>query len=98
MRKYIEERINNIILREFSVEDSEKELDWHRDSHNRYVEVLEGDDWLFQFDNELPFKVIPGDHFYIQANTYHRLLRGTTTLKIKITEDINKTNQAVKHF
>ena len=74
-------------IREFnpSITDSEEYV-WHRDRTDRTVIVLEGSDWQFQFDNELPSIINKGDKLYIPRMIYHRLLPGTTNLKLKITE------------
>jgi len=48
--------------------------------------VLEGEGWQFQFDNHLPFKIVAGDHFTIKENEYHRLIKGSSKLKLRITE------------
>jgi hypothetical protein len=37
-----------------------------------------------QFDNELPFELKKGDRIFITEGRIHRILKGTTDLKIKI--------------
>lgn len=88
-KPYLEEQISdNVKIRKFSKELTDEELVWHRDYRKRKVEVLEGRGWEFQVDNYLPFRIKPGDHFFIEAFVFHRLLVGTTDLKIRITEII----------
>lgn len=77
---------NNVWIRTFDKNVSEGELVWHRDREDRIIEVLEGKGWSFQRDNELPFKLNVGDVFEIDQMVYHRLLKGTTSLKIRIIE------------
>ena len=74
------------ILRIFNKDVLTEELVWHRDHLTRKITVVEGDDWLFQLDNQLPTEMRVGDVFTIPANTYHRVKRGTTDLTIYIEE------------
>ena len=60
------------------------ELHWHRDRENRIVEVLEGNDWKLQLDNQLPIKMEIGKKYFIPEGVYHRTIKGNGDLKIKI--------------
>ena len=60
------------------------DLVWHQDKEDRTIEILEGKGWAFQNDNELPLDISEGDRIFIPINKIHRLLKGTTDLKIKI--------------
>jgi|TARA_B110000495_G_scaffold147384_1_gene130265 quercetin dioxygenase-like cupin family protein len=73
---------NNI--REFSKDTNEMDLVWHQDKEDRKIEVLEGKGWKFQKDNELPLELKKGDSIFIAEGEIHRVLKGTTDLKIKI--------------
>ena len=42
-------------------------------------------DWMFQMDNEIP-KRLSENKLFIPKETYHRLLKGTGNLKVKIYE------------
>jgi hypothetical protein len=55
---------------------------WHRDREDRIIESIETTDWKIQLDNELP-KNIEGEIF-IPMGVYHRLIKGTNELKIKL--------------
>lgn len=70
------------ILRTFSQDVDEHELVWHRDREDRIVRVV-GDttDWLIQLDNELP---TPLHEVFIPKGVYHRLIKGTNDLTVKI--------------
>ena len=72
------------VIREFSSEVDPMELIWHQDKEDRNVEILEGEGWSFQRDNELPLLLKEGDHIFITANQIHRIIKGNTDLKIKI--------------
>jgi hypothetical protein len=73
---------NNIFIREFSQNTDSGEFMWHRDREDRIIESIETTDWKIQLDNELP-KVIEGEVF-IPMGVYHRLIKGTGDMKIKL--------------
>jgi quercetin dioxygenase-like cupin family protein len=74
------------IIREFNENIDPIELLWHRDLTDRTVTVLEGNGWYFQKDNELPVELKEGVSIFIPAKEWHRVIKGNTTLKIKIEE------------
>jgi len=82
-RPYSEKKEDGYIIREFSNSTSSFELVWHRDKEDRYVESLHDTDWEFQLDNELPQKITK-NKLFIPKETYHRLIKGTGNLKVKI--------------
>ena len=83
MRPYKEIEIEkNIFIREFSKETNSEEMKWHRDYEDRIIESIGETDWLIQLDNELP-KVI-SDKVFIPRGVYHRLIKGSGDLKIKL--------------
>ena len=73
---------DNTFIREFSQMTDSGEFMWHRDFESRIIEPLEETDWLIQLDNELP-KKIEGEVF-IPMGVYHRVIKGTGDLKIKL--------------
>jgi len=79
---------SNYIIREFNHKLPPISYKWHRDLSSRNIEILEGEGWKFQIDNELPFYINPGDYIFISKLKWHRLIKGTTKLKIKIYEKI----------
>lgn len=74
------------IIRTFDENVDGHELVWHRDKRDRVVRVLEGSGWWFQMDNSLPLELKVGTEVEIPKETYHRVIKGDTPLKIKITE------------
>jgi hypothetical protein len=87
MKPYIDcERVGDIWFREFDDSANEHELEWHRDKKDRLIEVVEGDGWMFQYDNDLPFLINSTNTLYIPKETFHRLHKGKNRLKIKIEE------------
>jgi len=77
----------NSFIREFSLNVSNEELVWHRDERDRILKILEGENWHIQFDNYMPEKLIKGGTYYVPKNVYHKVIKGTTNLKIHITEE-----------
>lgn len=74
-------------IRVFDKDVLTEELVWHRDRKDRTITVLEGDGWELQLDNLLPIKLEVGDEIFIQAETYHRIKRGTNNLVLQIEEN-----------
>jgi quercetin dioxygenase-like cupin family protein len=77
---------NKYIIREFNENIDPTELLWHRDLNSRKITVLEGEGWYFQRDNELPIELKKGTDIFIPRLEWHRVIKGNTTLKIKIEE------------
>ena len=77
---------NNQYLREFSDDIDTHELEWHIDREDRTIEVLENKDWQVQLDNNLP--QLLKETIFIPKETYHRVIKGTGNLKVKITKHI----------
>lgn len=69
-------------IREFTQDTDSGEMVWHRDREDRIIESIDTTDWLIQIDDELP-KKIEGEVF-IPMGVYHRLIKGTGDLKIKL--------------
>ena len=63
----------NIFLRYFNHNVIVEELIWHQDREDRIVEVIQSDDWHFQKDNQIPFKLVEGMKFSIKKNRNHKL-------------------------
>ena len=86
MKPYTEQKTGNIIRRTFSHLVESEELVWHRDSEDRIVIPLNENDWLVQFDNELPKKLNINEEFFIPKNTFHRVIKGSVDLMVEIIE------------
>ena len=69
-------------VRTFIQDVDDFELVWHRDREDRVVDPINPTDWLIQFDNELPKKITR--LLFIPKNTYHRLIKGTGDLTIRV--------------
>lgn len=83
-RPYQQLTIANTIQRQFKQDVLESELVWHRDERDRQVTVVGQSDWMFQFDNQLPFTL--KEVLFIPKDTYHRLIKGTGILNVQIQE------------
>lgn len=83
MKPYAEHiESESVAIRTFSVNIPEEELQWHWDEQDRIVTPMCPTDWLFQFDNELPFVInIP---IFIPAGVIHRVIKGSQDLIVKI--------------
>ena len=73
---------DNEFIREFDQETDSGEFMWHRDYEDRIIESISETDWSIQIDNELP-KKIEGEIF-IPKGVFHRLIKGTGDLEIKL--------------
>ena len=69
-------------------EIEDHQLKWHWDEQDREIEVLSETDWKIQFDNKLPQQLSPLFKHYIKEGAYHRLIKGTTKLSLKINKII----------
>ena len=75
---------DNIFIREFGQETDSGEFMWHRDREDRIIESINETDWLIQIDNELPKKI--KGMVKIPRGVYHRLIKGSGDLKIRLTK------------
>ena len=82
-RPYSEKKEDGYIIRKFSQDTPSFHFVWHRDKEDRYVQALHDTDWLFQLDNDIPRK-FGKEKLFIPKETYHRLIKGTGDLKVKI--------------
>ena len=82
-RPYTESITKDYTVREFSSNTSTFEFVWHRDKEDRVVQAMHDTDWKFQLDNETP-QVLSENKLFIPKETYHRLIKGTGNLKVKI--------------
>jgi quercetin dioxygenase-like cupin family protein len=74
------------VIREFSSEVDPMELIWHQDKEDRTIEILEGEGWQLQRDNELPLALQEGDSIFIPMGQIHRVIKGNNNLKLQITK------------
>jgi hypothetical protein len=73
---------DNEFIRVFKQDTDSGEYMWHRDREDRIIESIGDTDWLIQIDNELPKEI--NEKVFIPMGAYHRLIKGTEDLKIKL--------------
>jgi len=76
----------DIMLREFKQDVDDSELVWHRDRSDREITVLSGYNWKLQMDDNLPKELKHGRIYHIKKMVYHRLIKGSGRLLLKIRE------------
>ena len=69
-------------IRTFTSDVNPMDLKWHIDEEDRVIEPIGKTDWLFQFDNQLPFSI--DSKIEIKKGTWHRIIKGTGELVLKI--------------
>lgn len=77
---------NSFVRKFFETVDSD-ELIWHRDKKNRTIKVLEGEGWLIQYEDKLPEEMQKGSVYHIEAESYHRIIKGKGNLILEIREE-----------
>lgn len=82
-RPYTEDSKGTFTIRKFLEETSSFEFVWHRDKEDRYILPTHITDWQFQLDNGIP-RILGKDKLFIPKETYHRLIKGTGDLTLKI--------------
>ena len=72
------------VIREFSADTDPMSLIWHEDQEDRIIEVLEGNEWKFQFDEDIPFEMVNGNKFKVPKGFLHRVIKGKGNLRVRI--------------
>jgi hypothetical protein len=70
-------------VREFLQSTSSFEYVWHRDKEDRYVQSINYSDWKLQLDNTIPVE-FGNSKLFIPKETYHRLIKGTGDITLKV--------------
>jgi hypothetical protein len=74
-------------IREFSQESDVNEFTWHRDDEDRMIVATEPTDWKIQLENKLPQGL--SSTVFIERGEWHRLIKGTGKLTVKIIKSYN---------
>ena len=89
-KPYTDKTNGRFKTRIFESNTDSHELVWHRDKADRVITVLEGNGWMFQMDNGIPYELEEGDVLNISKMEYHRIYKaGSTNLVIEIEEPKN---------
>ena len=86
MFHFTDELVNEWFERTFDEDVAEEEMVWHRDKRDRTITVLEGEGWMFQFDNQMPVEIEQGDVIEIPKYSYHIIIKGNIKLILQIEE------------
>ena len=78
------------IIRTFDESIDPIELMWHRDDEDREIEAVSETDWYIQLENELPKKFT--ERIFIPRHEWHRLIKGSGELVIKIKKGKHEEN------
>jgi len=78
------EETNDTIIRMFPSWVKPKKFKWHMDDEDRVIEALYPNNWEFQLEDELPVPL--NKPIFIKKHQWHRLIKGTDSLYIKITK------------
>jgi quercetin dioxygenase-like cupin family protein len=70
-----EAALGGLTVRKFSSAVDDEELAWHRDREDRRITVIESEGWFFQRDGELPMRLEEGSSFFIEKNSWHRIIK-----------------------
>ena len=86
MKPYTDiETTDKYVIREFSENIDPIELMWHRDDEDRTLEIIGDTDWKIQLDNQLPSSL--NHPIFIPRHEWHRVIKGSGKLKIKINKN-----------
>lgn len=83
---FTQENIDGKLKRIFSPDVDSEELKWHQDLKDRKVTIIQGGEWQFQMDDELPIKLINGEQIFIPKFVWHRVIKGDSELIVEIEE------------
>ena len=78
--------VKKTFTRVFKKSVKKEQLLWHKDKKDRKVKVVYGTGWKLQYDNELPTELEVGQNYYINKESFHRLHKGNSELKLEIKE------------
>jgi hypothetical protein len=84
-------------VRTFTSDLTEMELKWHFDKEDRIVICEHDTDWMFQMDDELPIQIKKNTPIFIHEGTYHRIIKGTGDLIVKVKKLNNNTPEHHTH-
>lgn len=80
---YTEHKIKkDVIIRHYENALRKEDFPWRRNIEDTQIEPLSDNDWMFQFDNELPQPI--NKKIFIPKETYYREIVGTTELNLKV--------------
>lgn len=94
---YKEYKDGEFFIRSFECNIPDEELKWHFDDENRIIIPTKGTGWKIQLDENLPEDLIIGNEYFIPVDVYHRIIKGSEDLEIKLWKLDNAKNDYPKH-
>jgi hypothetical protein len=82
----------------FKSDLNDEDLKWHYDEEDRLMVTTHQTDWMFQYDNQLPFIIELHRTYTIPKGQYHRLIKGTEDLEVKILKLIDGEDKISKNL
>jgi hypothetical protein len=76
----------NCFLKVFSINAKDEEYNYHLDPNSRLIKVLEGTGWSIKFKNRTAKQIGPGSVIHISKRVIHKLIKGTSNLKVQVLE------------
>jgi len=84
--------------RTFKSDLEQEDLKWHYDDEHRIMVITHETDWKFQYDNQLPIDLKVDTSYVIPKGEYHRLVKGTGDLEVKILKLTDEKNKVSKNL
>jgi hypothetical protein len=85
-KPYKDEFFSDFFIRTFYLDKPSEDFIWHRDKRDRVISIISGKGWKLQMDNQMPIDLIQRKVYRIPKETFHRLLKGSNDLIIKVME------------
>lgn len=79
---YEEIEKKDCVIRTFDDSIDPIHLKWHRDDEDRLAVAIDSTDWQIQLENRLPQSL--NSPVFIARGEWHRVIKGTGELKVKI--------------
>ena len=95
---FCEQIKNGWYHRTFKSDLKDEDLKWHFDDEDRIMIVTHETDWKFQYDNQLPIDLELNTSYTIPKGVYHRLIKGTGDLEVKILKLTEEENRISKNL
>lgn len=83
---FSDEICSDFLIRTFSSDLKEEDLYWHKDKKDRLIMPVQGTNWFLQYDNQLPIPLEINKIYPVKRESWHRILKGDSTLILKIKE------------
>lgn len=86
----------NVFIRLFVKDLPSDELIWHWDKEDRTIEVLQSGGWSYQERDKKSRKLKNRETFSIHTGVWHRILKGSGDLIIKVTKHVPQKKKKIR--